>query len=93
MRRIVLVSALLVTTLAGSVGPAVVLTKDAAIERCRMTVGKSVVIACMRSGGGSIDACRDKARPQVVACVVAALNTANRRDNVAVAIPTGAAPS
>ena len=55
-------------------------------------LGKPIVIACMRSGGGSIDACREKARPQVVACVVAALNAANRRDNVAIAIPTEAAP-
>ena len=57
-----------------------------------MTVGKPIVMACMRSGGGSLDACREKARPQVVSCVVAALNAANRRDNVAVAIPTEAAP-
>ena len=92
MRRIARVSALLVATLAGSAGSAIALTKDAAIERCRMTVGKPIVMACMRSGGGSLDACREKARPQVVSCVVAALNAANRRDNVAVAIPTEAAP-
>ncbi len=45
------------------------------------------------SGGmGNIEACREKARPAVVACVKSALNAANGRANVAVAIPTEAAP-
>ena len=38
------------------------------------------------------EACRAKATPQVKACVMAALNVANGRANVAVAIPTEAAP-
>ena len=57
-----------------------------------MTVGRPIVQACMRSGGGSLEACRGRAKPQVVACVMAALNAANGRDNVAVAVPTEAAP-
>jgi len=43
-------------------------------------------------GAGNREACRAKARPQVRACVMAALNAANGRANVAVAIPTEAAP-
>ena len=43
-------------------------------------------------GAGNLEACRAKATPQVKACVMAALNAANGRANVAVAIPTEAAP-
>ena len=68
------------------------LTKEAAIEQCKMSIGRPIVMACMRGGGGSLDACREKARPPVVACVIAALNKANGRANVAVAVPTEAAP-
>jgi CHAT domain-containing protein len=82
----------LTCTLILSAGPAFALTKEAAIERCRMTVGRPIVQACMRAGGGSIEACRTKATPPVVACVVAALNAANGRDNVAVALPTETTP-
>lgn len=82
----------LTCTLILSAGPAFALTREAAIERCRMTVGRPIVQACFRAGGGSIEGCREKARPQVVACVVAALNAANGRDNVAVSLPTEAAP-
>jgi len=46
----------------------------------------------MRGGGNSFEGCREKARPQVVACVTAALNAANGRANVAVAVPAEAAP-
>jgi CHAT domain-containing protein len=72
--------------------PASALTKEAAIENCRNTVGRPIVMACMRGGGNSFEGCREKARPQVVACVMAALNAANGRANVAVAVPTEAAP-
>lgn len=68
------------------------LTKEAAIENCRMTVGRPIVQECMRGGGGSLEACRERARPRVQACVVAALNAANGRANVAVAAPTEEAP-
>ena len=46
----------------------------------------------MRGGGGSLEGCREKARPSVVACIITALNAANGRANVAVALPTEAAP-
>jgi CHAT domain-containing protein len=80
--------------LIGSAGSAFALSKEAAIESCRMTVGRPIVQACMRASGGAgnLEACRATAKPRVVACVTAALNAANGRANVAVAIPTEAAP-
>ncbi len=77
-----------------SAGPAFALSKEAAIENCRMSVGKPIVQACMRAAGGrgAIEQCRAQATPKVRACVQAALNAANGRANVAVAIPTEAAP-
>jgi CHAT domain-containing protein len=63
------------------------LTKDAAIENCRETVGRPIVASCVQSGQGSREACRAKASPSVKACVAAALNAANGRANVAVEIP------
>jgi hypothetical protein len=82
----------LACVLTASVGPAFALSKEAAIERCRMTVGMPIFKACMQGGGGGFEACRERAKPKVVACVVAALNAANGRDNVAVAIPAEAGP-
>jgi tetratricopeptide (TPR) repeat protein len=38
-----------------------------AFERCRNTVGRPIVQACMQAGG-SREACREKARPQIKAC-------------------------
>jgi CHAT domain-containing protein len=80
--------------LIGASAPAFALTKDAAIEHCRMTIGKPIVMACMQASGGraSLEDCRARAKPKVVACVIAALNAANGRANVAVAVPTEAAP-
>ncbi|MCK1738180.1 CHAT domain-containing protein [Bradyrhizobium sp. 138] len=83
--------------LLGSTGSAAALTKEAALENCRMTVGRPIVQACMRAGGGpaggaNLEACRAKASPQVKACVMAALNAANGRTNVAVEMPKEAAP-
>ena len=63
------------------------LTKEQAIENCRNSVGRPIVQACMRGGGGSIEACREQATPKVKACVIAALNAANGRANVAVPVP------
>ncbi len=85
---------LVVGLLVGSAGSAFALSKEAAVENCRMTIGRPIVQACMRASGGAgnREACRAKARPQVRACVMAALNAANGRANVAVAIPTEAAP-
>ena len=73
-------------------GSAFALTKEAAIENCRERVGRPIVMSCMRGGGGSLEGCREKARPSVVACVIAAMNAANGRANVAVAVPLEAAP-
>jgi CHAT domain-containing protein len=86
--------------LATCISPASALTQEAALENCRMTVGQPMVHACMQAlGGGKApgadvnrEACRVKARPQVRACVMAALNRANGRANVAVAIPAEVAP-
>jgi CHAT domain-containing protein len=70
------------------------LSMEAARENCRMTVGRPIVQACMRASGGAgnFEACRAQATPKVKACVMAALNAAHGRANVAVAIPTEAAP-
>lgn len=81
----------------GSTGSAAALTQEAALENCRMTVGKPIVHACMQAQGGrkagaDIEGCRAKAKPQVHACVLAALNAANGRANVAVELPKEAAP-
>ena len=86
--------------LALSVPSALALTQEAALEKCRITVGQPMVRTCMQSlGGGKAPgaeanraACRAKATPTVRACVMAALNAANGRANVAVAVPTEVAP-
>src|SRR5581483_1918096 len=91
MRPILRISAVFVTVLSASSGPAFALTKEAAVESCREKVGRPIVMAC-KQGGGSLESCRAKAHPQVRACVVAALNAANGRANVAVAVPTESAP-
>ncbi|UWU95263.1 CHAT domain-containing protein [Bradyrhizobium sp. CB1015] len=83
--------------LLGSAASAAALTKEAAVENCRMTVGKPIVQACMQAQGGrkagaDLEGCRAKASPQVRACVIAALNAANGRANVAVEMPKEAAP-
>jgi len=80
--------------LIGSTGLAFPLSMETAIENCRMTVGRPMVMSCMQSSGGmgSLEACRAKAKPRVQACVKAALNTANGRANVAIAVPNEAAP-
>jgi CHAT domain-containing protein len=88
---------LALSILLGTTGAAAALTKEAAIENCRMTVGKPIVQACMHAGGGpaggaDLEACRAKASPHVKACVLAALNAANGRANVAVELPKEAAP-
>src|SRR6266404_7968656 len=94
LRQLSLCKIVAVGFLIGPAGSAFALSKEAAIENCRMKVGKPIVQACMRASGGAgnLEACRAKASPPVKACVLAALNTANGRANVAVAIPTEAAP-
>jgi CHAT domain-containing protein/tetratricopeptide (TPR) repeat protein len=88
-------SCIISAALLSASGPAAfALGLEAAIASCRMSVGKPIVLSCMRASGGaaSLEACRAKATPPVQACVKAALNAANGRANVAVAIPTEAAP-
>jgi len=77
--------------LAGT-GLGLALTKEEAIENCRATIGRPIVQACMRGGGGNIETCRAQATPKVRACVSAALNKANGRANIPVAIPNEAPP-
>jgi CHAT domain-containing protein len=83
--------------LLGSAGSAAALSREAAADNCRMTVGKPIVHACMqaaggRKGGANLEACRAQASPKVKACAMAALNAANGRANVAVEMPKEAAP-
>ncbi len=73
--------------------PALALTKEQAIEDCRASVGRPLVQQCMRGGSGDREACREQAKPHVRACVVKALNAANGRANVPVALPTEKGPS
>jgi CHAT domain-containing protein len=66
------------------------LSKEQAIENCRANVGHAIVVACMQGlgKGGDREAnlakCRAGATPKVKACVMAALNAANGRANVAI---------
>ncbi len=94
-RSMVLWSGLFAVLTAFAAQPALAeLSKDAAIEQCRNSVGRPIVMACMQASGGmgNLEACRAKATPKVRACVMAKLNAANSRANVAVAVPTEAAP-
>jgi CHAT domain-containing protein len=66
------------------------LSQDQAVANCRETVGHPIVVACMQGlgKGGDREAnlakCRAGATPRVKACVMAALNAANGRANVAI---------
>ena len=53
--------------------PASALELNQAIENCRNTVGKPIVMACMRSGGGNLESCRASAGPKVRTCVQSAM--------------------
>ena len=53
--------------------PASAVDTKQVIENCRNSVGKPIVVACMRAGGKSVEACREKARPKVQACVAAVM--------------------
>jgi CHAT domain-containing protein len=68
------------------------LTVDEARETCRNTVGRPIVQACMggqKGQGPALEACRAKATPSVKACIMAALNKAHGRANVAVSTDDG----
>jgi CHAT domain-containing protein/tetratricopeptide (TPR) repeat protein len=70
------------------------LSKEEAIENCRASVGRPIVQACMAGNrNGDREACRALATPKVRACVIAALNAANGRANIAVSVPTEQGPS
>src|ERR1700694_1599574 len=66
------------------------LSKEQAVANCRETVGHPIVHACMQGlgQGGEREAnlakCRAGVSPKVKACVLAALNAANGRANVAI---------
>ncbi len=47
------------------------LSQGGALERCRETVGKPIVMPCMKAGG-TLESCRALATPKVRACVQAA---------------------
>ncbi|MDP3690745.1 MAG: CHAT domain-containing protein [Bradyrhizobium sp.] len=74
---------------------AVALSMEQAQATCRETVGRPFVQACMGGKGRGPDgeqlraACRAKAGPTVRACMMAAMNKANGRANVAIAIDDG----
>src|SRR4249919_1267479 len=53
--------------------PAPALELNQAIENCRSTVGRPIVMECMRGGGGSLESCRASASPKVKACVRSAM--------------------
>jgi CHAT domain-containing protein len=65
------------------------LSKEQAIENCRQTVGMPIVRACMQGMGkggdreANLATCRAGVFPKMKACVMAALNAANGRANVA----------
>lgn len=48
------------------------LSQGPALERCRETVGRPIVMPCMRAGG-TLESCRALATPKVRACVAAAM--------------------
>ena len=56
---------------------AAALTKEAALENCRQTIGRPIVQGCMKAGGGNLEACRALAKPKVMACLRAAAGAAD----------------
>ncbi len=91
--RIVTIRTIGLTLLAlfAGVTTAAALSQEQAVASCRESVGRPIVQACMRSMGGgganreaNLVTCRAGVSPQVKACVMAALNKANGRANVAI---------
>lgn len=56
-----------VSTLIGAA--ALAQSADQMLERCRATVGRSIVAACMQRGGGGLERCRAEATPAVRRCM------------------------
>jgi CHAT domain-containing protein len=81
---------LLLATVGGR--PAFALSLEQAREDCRMSVGRPFVQQCMGGNKAAREECRAKAFPVVHACVVKAMNAANGRANVPVALPTEQGP-
>jgi CHAT domain-containing protein len=52
--------------------PASAVSPKQVIAGCRESVGKPIFMAC-KHGGGSVEACRERAKPKVQACVQAAM--------------------
>ncbi len=90
--RLATLKCALAAAIVAASAPAFALSVDAARENCRATVGRPIFQAC-KAAGGNPEACHAQSSPKVHACVMAALNAANGRANVAVAIPAEAAPS
>lgn len=51
--------------------PAAAQSGNPALERCRESVGRPIVMRCMQQGGGSIERCRTRATPAVKRCMAA----------------------
>jgi CHAT domain-containing protein len=68
-----LISVVAASIVTASIVPADALELNQAIENCRSSVGRPIVMGCMRAGGGSLEACREKATPKVKACVQSAM--------------------
>jgi CHAT domain-containing protein len=68
------------------------LTLEQARENCRAEVGRPIMRACKHSGA-DLGKCQESASAKVHTCVAAALNAANGRANVPVAVPTEQGPS
>ena len=56
-----------------AMSPAPALELNQALENCRDTVGKPIVMACMGGGRGNLESCRASAGPRVKACVQSAM--------------------
>ncbi len=75
------------------VAPAFALNPKDVIESCRNSVGKPIVMACMKGGGGNLEACREKAKPKVQACVQAAMEKSLPKEAGSSTAKVEAAPS
>jgi CHAT domain-containing protein/tetratricopeptide (TPR) repeat protein len=79
-----IISAFAIVAMHSIVSPAFALTSDEALEKCRQSVGRPIVQACVRakvqSSGGPgqryVEGCRPNARPAVQACVTKMLTAA-----------------
>src|SRR5262245_35979786 len=74
-----------------AIDPTWALTLEQASSHCRDTVGRQIVRDCMgsvfgRKSGADLEACKAKAKPSVMACIMKALNAANGRANIPLAI-------